>query len=432
MALYLGNDNITPIIIDGKGGGSPAETTWAYTTDKTLSEAEKVMLTKVNSLVTSDDAFCNGFYPNYIFNGYAYGNEGSGRVSSSQRRQIVNGVIDSSYETVSGTSRNTINVPHFGLNGTCCYEIALNSTSNFDVSQGFNSGRFITGTSVIQPSNSGRIFLCEQHVIVPYNGSGYPFYIFNYDSTFVSSSMKTTSLSSLAFEDGSKYIYAVRNFKEGSTSNANLLKYDTETQTYEDLGASTFIINTSASLSSNSQIFLQTKDYKYLLNKNAYIELDIENNTFTFNNYPHAILNEIGDRGIFSMQVFYDGYFGIQLSDGTTLMCKYTKSMSDVEIKEIVEPFVVEGDATIYHRHFSPDRLHWFIRPQYGVYASGASLSSNPAGPYKFKESSSDYMAFRPSKDRFNSTVITGFTTGNTKTEDGRLMIEVKTTNGTN
>lgn len=417
-------------LIEGGGsGGSGGETTWAYHTGQAVA-GDKVMLTKVNSITTSDEAFCNGFYPNYIFNGYAYGNANSGQVNATQRRQIVNGVIDSSYVSVSGTSRNSINVPHFGLNGTCCYEIALNSTSNFDVSQGFNSGRFITGTSVIQPSGQGRICLLEKYVAVLYHGSGGWNNLFKYDTgSQITTNVAGRGTNSFAFEDGSgKYVYFARDFKLSSGSYSNILRYNVETNTYDDLGLPSCTINTSANLSNYNQIFLQTKDYKYLLNVNAYIDLDIENNTYTLNDYPPVIIDAIGDRGILSIQVFYDGYFGIQLSEGTTLMCKYTNSMEDVEIKEIVEPFSVEGDSTIYYRHFSPDRLYWFIRPQYGIYSNGATLSTNPAGPYQFKQATSDYVAYTPSKDRFNSTVLTGFLTGEIKEEDGRLMVQVRTT----
>ena len=134
MALYLGNDNITPIIIDGKGGGSPAETTWAYTTDKTLSEAEKVMLTKVNSLVTPDDDFCNGFRPYVIMNGYAYGYTGETQTMAfNARRQIVNGVIDDSITETIDTSNMATNwsnvIQHFALNGTAVAEITYNTNN---------------------------------------------------------------------------------------------------------------------------------------------------------------------------------------------------------------------------------------------------------------------------------------------------------------
>jgi hypothetical protein len=105
--------------------------------------------------------------------------------------------------------------------------------------------------------------------------------------------------------------------------------------------------------------------------------------------------------------------------------------MEDVEIKEIVEPIYIEGDETIYQRQFSPNRMYWFNRPLYNNKVVAVPLASNPAGPYKKQNTKSEYVAFEPSKYRFNSTVLTGFLTGETEQdEEGRQMAEVKTVLG--
>lgn len=415
-----------------EGGGSGGDTTWAYHLGQAVA-GDKVMLTKVNSLVTPDDAFCNGFRPCLIFNGYAYGVEGeASSIYFSKRRQIVNGVIDSSVtDTISTSSQPFGNVSQktiYGLNGTVAFDIA---TSDFNTHV---SSIIVNGTNVKNSSVSNvRAFFCEKSVIGLDNSSGSSNSVVDYETgTETSTGILARGLYSFAFEDSTgEFVYIVRNFQPTNSSYKALCKYTKATGTYEELSESTFIVNTNAVLNTRSQLFLQTKDCKYLLNVNAYIVLDVENNTFTFNDYPPVILNEIGDRTIYCMQVFYDGYFSIQLSDGTTLMCKYTNSMDDVEIKEIIEPIIIEGDETIYQRHFSPDRMYWVNRP---VRISGVTqavpLANNPAGPYKAKEATSDYVAYTPSKDRFNSTVLTGFLTGDTKTEDGRQMIEVKTALG--
>ena len=191
------------------------------------------------------------------------------------------------------------------------------------------------------------------------------------------------------------------------------------------------VITGTNQATTNRAVFLQTKDYKYLLHEGGYVDVTLKNNAITINDYPPVITNAIGDRAVRQMQVFYDGYFCFQLEDGVTLKCKYDNDMPDVRIDEIVEPIYVEGDNKIYIRSYSADRLYWW---QLSVYRNTTyevmPVANNPAGPYKAKEATSDYVAFTPSKGRFNSTVITGFTTGNTKTEDGRLMIEVKTALG--
>ena len=402
---------------------SGGDTTWAYHTGQSVA-GDKVMLTKVNSLVTPDSAFCNGFRPTVILDGYVYGREGE-QVNTSnpiaQKCQIVNGVIDSSNPTsISSISGwNAYYSTHYVSKGKYCMLQTVLAT-------GFTNSNYCylmsdTGRTQFSVSNRRVFHLENLSVSTIDSGSGTPsLFVYNQKSYF--SKGNTTTSDSLAWEDGTPDCAYILH------TSRNLSKYTLSTQTQEQMTETpTVITNASQSIPGKS-ILIQTKDYKYLLYAAGYIDVTLKNNTITINDYPPVILNAIGDRAVRQMQVFYDGYFCFQLDDGTTLMCKYTDSMADVEVKEIVEPIYVEGDDNVYIRTYSADRLYWWQFPatNYEV----MPLANNPAGPYKAKEATSDYVAYTPSKDRFNSTVLSGFLTGETKDEDGRQMVEVKTALG--
>lgn len=421
MALYYGKQKSTPLIIKEVGNGTQAETTWAYHTGQAV-EGDKVMLTKVNSLVTPDDAFCNGFRPNFILDGYAYGRaDGGSAYTISKIRQIVNGVIDSTDTASVNLSGFGVNFsPHFCLNGTACMLQILQNNSFMNG----NNTRFITNTTATSFDVSNRrVFHLENlSISTADNGSGVPqFFVYNQKS--YSYAGRTTTSYSLAWEDGTPdcaYILHANNYFARHTLSTQTAEQITETPTV--------ITNASQSIPSKS-ILIQTKDYKYLLYATGYIDVTLKDNMITINDYPPVIVNAIGDRVVRQMQVFYDGYFCFQLEDGVTLMCKYDNDMSDVHIDETVEPIYVEGDDKVYIRSYSADRLYWW---QFPVFRNSTDeimpLANNPAGPYKFKEASSDYMAFRPSKDRFNSTVLTGFLTGEEKFDSfGRKLVGIKT-----
>ena len=406
------------------------DTTWVYTNEQTVA-GDKVMITKVNSLVTPDDAFCNGFRPSIIMNGYAYGREGeqTNTKTLTQRRQIVNGVIDSdNYETISMSSMGYNFYPHYCLKGESCVLQHLTSSTNF---VGQNTCYFVDSTTKNSMSVTNKRSFHLENLTVGMTSSsgstGTP-YVYDYATKSSFNLGSSRNFTNLAWEDGTPncfYTFTGNNW----TSSLIFRKNTISTKTTEDITPMPNVVITGTNQATTQYaIFLQTKDYKYLLHSGGYVDVTLKNNTITINDYPPIITNAIGDRAIRQMQVFYDGYFCFQLEDGVTLMCKYDNDMSDVRIDEVVEPIYVEGDDTVYLRSYSADRLYWWQFPIYrNTTYEVMPLSNNPAGAYKAKETTSDYMAFRPSKDRFNSTVLTGFTTGNTKTEDGRLMIEVKT-----
>lgn len=417
-----------------EGGGSGGDTTCAYHLGQAVA-GDKVMLTKVNSLVTPDDAFCNGFRPSIIMNGYAYGHNFdivNTSNSLNQRRQIVNGVIDSNNpETISMNQMSYNYYPHFCLKGEGCV------LQNLLASTGFTSKSpcfFVHSTTKNSMSlTNQRSFHLENLSVGMTSSSGSTGTPSAYDYETRSSFNLgfSKNLTNLAWEDGTPdcfYTFTGNTWTSGMIFRKNTIS----TKTSEDVTPIPNVVITGTNQATTQYaIFLQTKDYKYLLHSGGYVDVTLRDNTITINDYPPVIINAIGDRAIRQMQVFYDGYFCFQLEDGVTLMCKYDNDMSDVRIDETVEPIYVEGDDKVYIRSYSADRLYWW---QFPIYINSTyevmPLANNPAGPYKAKEASSDYVAYKPSKDRFNSTVLTGFLTGEIKDEDGRQMVEVKTALG--
>lgn len=153
-------------------------------------------------------------------------------------------------------------------------------------------------------------------------------------------------------------------------------------------------------------------------------EQSLENSDVTFHTWSQNVLDEIGTRTIYKMQVFYDGTFSFDLDEGTTLMCRFINT-TEVEILEVIEPFIVPDDSTIYHRTFTPHKFYWYQR--YSDNRKTAPLSSAPWGTYEPREAVTNYLAADFDKTRFNSTVLTGFLTGETVVEEGRELVEVKT-----
>ena len=410
-------DKIGMIQGGGEGGGDASSTVWAYYTGDVI-EDKKVILVKSNASLPSGVAFCNGFRPYIIMDGYAYGTVGDATDSDfNVRRQIVNGIISDedsvSVQTYGSLSKQANIVSLYLLNGTCSVETVLNAGAGSIVRQ----VPFV-GTKKLELLPSNNNFVCETGVAEGTNGYGRFFDAIG--GTVLSGFVPSLGTSCFCFEDKDQNFYWVGQY-------TNTQRWSRATNTTETIaGRPTF--NMQATLPSGYRLFIQTKDFKYLLTSVAYVDLDIENNTFTVKEYPESIKQAIGINTVHSMQVFYDGFFSIQLSDGRTLMCKYENTMDDVEVKEIVDPIVIDGDPTIYQRQYSPDRTYWFNRP---VVISGnvvaIPIAKGPAGLYKAEEPSTPYVAYTPTKERFNNTVLTGFLNGTSKDEEGRQLVEVTT-----
>ena len=126
----------------------------------------------------------------------------------------------------------------------------------------------------------------------------------------------------------------------------------------------------------------------------------------------------------------------LDLSDGTTLICEFTEA-AHPKVLEVVEPFIIEGDTTVYHRTFTETKLYWYQRPEGSASSSAivanAPISSNPYGPYNATKATVDWLAVPREDNRWNSTVLTGVVRRGTQTakpefdETNRRVIEVET-----
>lgn len=172
--------------------------------------------------------------------------------------------------------------------------------------------------------------------------------------------------------------------------------------------------------------------YYFLVNKGLYMcfginEVDETQSTFEVLEYPDNIKTALGTRTIEKTQTFYDGTFSMDLSDGTTFICKFTDKYS-VEILEVIEPFIIEDDETIYHRNFSENKVYWYLSGQYTF--------TEPLyyGRYNKVKSTVDWLAVPREQNRWNSSVLTGVIRQSAQLakpvfdDTGRRVLQVETT----
>lgn len=460
-----------PKAIDELPSGEGGEKVYAHYVDTNIEAGKKVLLTKVTNPVTPDSEFCNGLVPFVISNGIAYGyttsSQGAGGSTIAYNAPIANGMIGSNRTQSGGISwgsYNNIQIRHScngGKNGISCLYSNENDGFMFDSIRNWCNG---VGS---YKSVYGRMrsFFTEHYVFngSPYYGSssytGLSAYKFNDDS------IEETVLTDSSINSGYKYIsgyqgfifereedngscvYWIRSKSETNFDEVVFEKYVFETGTFETLTTPYF---KGSALSNTKTRFFQTKDYRYIIHKNGYVFLNYFNALTSPNSdgiiikeFPNQIKTAMGDRTVTGIQVFYDDCFALMLNDGATLMCKYgwdlvpadkaTSAMANggdylnvCDVEE-VEPFKVADSDTVYQRAFSENRDFWYLTMQ-GV--SKISLDMNPAGQFEKENITNSYFAFEPSSVRFNSTVLTGFMTGESKTEDGRRQVEVSTVTG--
>lgn len=179
----------------------------------------------------------------------------------------------------------------------------------------------------------------------------------------------------------------------------------------------------------------------YLLTRLGYTVFDINTQDETLSSVEFhdwgMLSSNIGDRTIYKIQTFYDGTFSLDLSDGTTLICGFQSDSHNPFILEIVEPFIIEGDTTIYHRTFTETKLYWYQRPEgtatSSAISANAPISSMPYGPYNATKATVDWLAVPREDNRWNSTVLTGVIRMGAQTakpefdETNRRVIDVET-----
>lgn len=465
-----------PTALDNMSSGG--EKIFAHYVDTDVAEGKKVMMTKVTNPITIDSEFCNGFIPFIINNGFAYG-VGTSSVSSSQQggstfyRQIVDGVISTQSTALTGSSLDwrTYYTPiRHSINGGTVGVASTHQGSSLKVSGTINMLAFFGATkgstqylgNTYNFKNKKRFFFLEHYVVAcgpaDYNDQT-SFVAFSFSDSFTNTTLVPYSESAVNYfgclferagEDG-KSVYWLHSDNSSSFANPSFKKYNFETKTLETLTTPYWDIQEPLKdYLPKEGVYFQTKDYKYLIHQGGYIFLNYYNPATSPNRdgivakkFPQQILDAIGDRTIVNLQVFYDNYFALMLSDGATLMCHYNWDiipagkvneaialggdyLAVCDVEE-VEPFKLPDSDTIYQRAFSESRDFWYITMQ-GV--SEIKTTMNPAGQFDKENITNSYFAFMPSSVRFNSTVLTGFMTGESKTENGKQLVEVSTVTG--
>lgn len=437
-------DNL-PAAIESKPGSSSA-TTWVYYNGSDIEAGKKVLLTKVGYQALGDENLMPdppkyGSYPtalgNISENGYIVGIYKAGNYYTIRGFDIIDGTASLTIEnSFSVDGKVVYRSPFFMLNGSVLgrsskegMTLANSDTFVLNSRTNYYRGSYSTSTS------SCYVFLdfCYYRTNTSTN-----LVLFNEDLTYTSQtsgSLIGSPSSSVFYAAGSKDLFYVARsttssltapeweiyklVKDGDTYTSTLIR------TYEYTPVDRFVDSSTIALGCKDSIKVGDNRLYFLVHKRNYLyfainEVDETQSAFEVCNYPENIATELGTRTIEKVQTFYDGTFSMDLSDGTTIICKFTDKYS-VEILETIEPFVIEGDEKIYHRCFSETKVYWYIE--------GLSDPINVPyyGYYDKIKATSDYLAISPSAVRFNSTILTGFMTGETTNDNGRTMIEVET-----
>lgn len=440
-------DNLQ-ITIESKPGG---ETVMAYYNGTDIEEGKKVLLTKVGYQALTDDTLLPNpptdsdgrtiYVKGISENGYIQAYAKKGLTSyAGLVYDIVNGSVDtSSYSSV--TSSQLYGLPISMNNGailvrTYFNDMTFNTSYSSNATYGIFGYKKCLSWSFNTTGSSHYVFLdfCFYKCSTSSYGG---LYFFNDDLTYteveIGNVLGVGSYPVLVV--GTRdLLYVFRALKNTSAPpewEMYKLVRDGDTFVSTSLGniscPSTLSYYSASNISVGCKQSLKIGDIRYyfLVNKGLYMcfginEVDESQSTFEVLEYPDNIKTSLGTRTIEKTQTFYDGTFSMDLSDGTTFICKFTNRY-DVEVLETIEPFVIEGDSTIYHRCFSENKAYWYL--------SGSSTFTEPLyyGHYDKIKAKSDYLAVSPIEPRFNSTILTGFLTGESTVEDGRQLIEVKT-----
>lgn len=482
-------DNL-PAAIESKPGSSSA-TTWVYYNGSDIEAGKKILLTRTNNAMATDEGFVNGKLPLLIHDGIAYcGGTTNGTIN--EMFNIIDGKIDESLGKMITNLPSTTGTPNLSYpdtaykkythiqsvcNNAVMLQTAISSIAGTNTSYYNGSGcSLIKGNlySEAWGSSSGSnymlyynaLFMLENSLIwMNKNGAGTNYgyngtllvdlsdeSIYGKSTNVLSKDRRITVGTSyghsLAFErkDDLGCVYFIYNSYNGTPIVPALAKYTFSTNTLEtsvDDGLEVPYFDLSL-ISGNKQVcskgvYHQTKDYKYLLYNDYYVHLYESYKTdgisgedgIVVKEYPEVIKATLGERTIVSIQTFYDYSFALTLSDGSTLMCKYNESSTSDDndwlqhtcsVEEIA-PYTLPDDDTIFYRHFSGNKMYWFL--------SAFNMSNGDkltASPYKADESISSYLGVKNTVGRYNSTVLTAFMTGETKKDDnGLTMIEVET-----
>ena len=145
----------------------------------------------------------------------------------------------------------------------------------------------------------------------------------------------------------------------------------------------------------------QTKDERYVLLKNGFIEFDSENVITTINNYDSNLLNIFAGVSVSHIQPLYDGYIGFGLEDGRYILCNINNG-------SIITPSVIYNFEPIYISSGTNSKISQTFFSGYAEYIIG-KINALSTGIFKrqIKECETSFVV------KNNSTLKT-LTTRNT------------------
>ena len=407
------------------------ETIWAYYNGSDVEDGKRVLLTNIGYTLSGSDTFSPNVRPYLI-------SEDGWVMSGNYSYDIVNGIVDETTKSASRTPSmsNTHYVPYFMNNGKV---VSFSNATNMNVpsyqglikfysyekglSQGLYkqySWHFLLDFGFFQEYGPRLYVLNDDITLTEFNldtigGVG------AYNDKFIGGDRDLFYLAA-ANSTAAGSAWSIYKFvKEGDTYTATIIAELPEESVPATIQRHDLFVACKGSLKTETGhafICLSHSNY-YCFDIN---ETDETQTTFKIYAYPQNIVNQLGNRTVEKIQTFYDGTFSLDLSDGTTFICKFIDK-EHIEVLQIIEPFIVDGDETIYHRVFSETKMYW-----YQLGSTEALVSSNPYGPYNATKAAVDWLAVPREQNRWNTTVLTGFMTNKTKIDNGRQMIEVRTT----
>lgn len=313
----------------------------------------------------------------------------------------VNGIYDGSVK-----EQQSVDTTMDGLGGQCSpmlnglaeYWTNTSGTFNGNVFKGLTYQHKSGGTNWSAPYG---IF---ENVII--RGSNYM--TFSDDGTLSSVQSLSTSVVASFYINGEYYGLG---WKSGSSSNGNVYKLSSNGV----LGTSE-LLYTDTSLKANYGAVGDggaTKDCKYFiqLGQGIYFDYTVDETgvpRFAKKDLPQAIKDVMQQSSGKLIQFFYDNRFGVSLENGYYYLFKYTDSLEDVEIEQVIPPEFENPENYVFV--YSGNRAYWMIR--YGNITKVGKSETLPVNVL--------WKAYPNTETWYNGLATTGFLTGEKVSDDGQ------------
>lgn len=156
-----------------------------------------------------------------------------------------------------------------------------------------------------------------------------------------------------------------------------------------------------------------TKDCKYFLlpSNKIYYDYYYDNDgnlVFNKKDLPQVIQTVLQQSSVQISQFFYDNRFGFSLKNGYYYLFKYTNSLEDVEIEQVIPPEFENPED--YAFVYSGNKAYWMIR--YGDITKVGKSETLPVNVL--------WKAYPNTETWYNGLATTGFLTGEKVSDDGQ------------